>query len=58
MCYLISLVLSLSAMIMTILLMFADEESEMFKYFGETEVGVLLCVSSVLLVIGLIRDKR
>lgn len=56
--YISSLFISLFALIMTIISAFAEEESDIFKVWGNTETWFCIGVSIVLLAIGLIVDKR
>lgn len=56
--YFASLCLSLFTAVMTISMMFDDKEQEISRFFGETEIGICLVVSVVLLLIGVLKDKR
>lgn len=56
--YFTSLCLSLFTTIMTISMMFDDKEQEISRFFSETEIGICLVVSVVLLLIGIMKDKR
>ena len=57
-CYLGSLIISLFTLIMTIILMFTDEESTLVRYFGNKETYILLIISVILITLGLISEKR
>ena len=56
--YFASLVLSLFSLIMAMFLMFAEPDSQLLKFFGDTELGRCMIVAMVLLLIGFMRDKR
>ena len=56
--YFTSLCISLFTAIMTISMMFDDKEQEISRFFSETEIGICLVVSVVLLLIGVLKDKR
>ena len=56
--YLGSLIISLFTLIMTIILIFIDEESTLVKFYGNKESYICLCVAIILIALGLISDKR
>ena len=55
--YITSLVLSLFSLIMAIFIMDADVDSQLLRYFGDTELYLCMGVSIVFLVIGIIQDN-
>lgn len=57
-CYLGSLIISLFSLIMTIILIFVDEESTLVKFYGNKETYICLCIAIILIALGLISDKR
>lgn len=56
--YLGSLILSLFNMVMTIVIMFASEESDVWKVFGYKEDYILIGAAIVLLIVGFISDRE
>ena len=58
MLYIASVIMSLFTLIMTIVVMFSNSDSTVYKMFGLTETLFCMAVSIVLIIIGLILDKR
>lgn len=52
--YFASLIMSIATAVMTVLLMNREEG---FKYFGDSELYIMLVMSITLLLIGIVRDK-
>ena len=53
-----SIAFSLLNLVMVLLMMFADENLAVFKFFGYTECYTCIGISIVLLVIGYINDNK
>ena len=56
--YIMSIVISLFVLVMNIIMLFSESDSNIFKIFGNTETWFCIGVSIVFLIIGLIVDKR
>lgn len=56
--YIISMFLSASTGIITTIMMFSEEDSAIFRAFGNKEILFILGCSLVLLIIGFISDYK
>ena len=56
--YLSSLIISIFVLIMTIVLEFAKSESNLVKFYGEKEIYICIIISIILIILGLMSDKR
>ena len=56
--YITSIATSICLFIITVMEMFADEESYIFRMFGDTEILAILGVSIVLFILGFITDCK
>lgn len=57
-CYVGSMLTSALSLIMIISLTFAEEDSKIFKFFGEKEAIICAVIAFVLMVIGYLTDRR
>ena len=56
--YIMSIIISLFVLVMNIIMLFSESDSNIFKIFGKTETWFCIGVSIILLIAGLIVDKE
>ena len=56
--YFISLLFSLGTLITVLFMTYADAESHIFKFVGDTEIYVCIGLSILFIILGLLRDRR
>ena len=56
--YIVSLLLALSAGVTSIIMMFSEPDGDVFTVLGLKEIWIMLGISALLLVIGVLTDKR
>lgn len=56
--YLGSLIVSIFSMVMTILLAFVNEESNIWRVFGYKEDYICVSIAAILLILGFINDRE
>lgn len=50
--------MSIISLIMILTLTFAEEESEIYRYFGEKEAIICVVIAFLLMIIGFLVDRR